>query len=152
MRRHSVSAGAIVIREDGRLLAVQRQDTGAWVTPGGVLEPGEPLREAAAREVYEETGVAIDVGVLIGIYQNLSTDVITFVFHARPLDNQQPHTSNETSRVLWITPTEAEEIMTDPFATRVRDAYRHQEPVIRTLAAPEIMAPKDKQSIRRSGC
>ena len=152
MRRHSASAGAIVTREDGRFLAVQRRDTGAWVTPGGILEPGEPLREAAAREVYEETGVAIDVGTLVGIYQNLSTEVITFVFHARPLSGQHQHTSDETSHVRWITPTEAEDIMAEPFAIRVRDAYQHQEPVIRTLTEPQIMTPKDKRSTRRSGC
>lgn len=145
MRRHSVSAGAIVIRDDGRFLAVQRRDTGAWVTPGGILEAGEPLQEAAAREVYEETGVTIDVGTLVGIYQNLSTDVITFVFHARPLSGQHPHISDETSHVRWITPTDAEDIMTEPFATRVRDAYQHQESVIRTLAEPQIMTPKDNR-------
>ncbi len=143
MGHHSVSAGAIVIREDGRFLAVQRRDTGAWVTPGGILEPGEPLRDAAAREVQEETSVTIEVGKLIGVYQNLSTDVVTFVFHARPVNSQHPtHSSDETSRVQWVTPAQADDLMTEPFATRVHDAFDNKSPVIRTLAEPQITAPK----------
>lgn len=142
MGHHSVSAGAVVIREDGLFLVVQRRDTGAWVTPGGVLEPGEPLRDGAAREVYEETGVTTEVGRLVGVYQNLSTDVVTFVFRARPVNSQHAHTSDETLRVQWITPTQADDLMTRPFAARVRDAFDDNPPVIRTLAEPRIMAPK----------
>lgn len=142
MRHHSVSAGAVVVRDDGRFLAVQRRDTGAWVTPGGVLEPGEPLTKAAAREVYEETGVTIEVGTLVGVYQNLSTDVVTFVFNARPLNSELPRNSNETLHVRWITPTQADDLMTEPFTTRVRDAFDGKSPVIRMLFEPQIMAPK----------
>jgi 8-oxo-dGTP pyrophosphatase MutT (NUDIX family) len=36
--RHSVSVGAAVIREDGRMLAIRRADNGDWVLPGGIVE------------------------------------------------------------------------------------------------------------------
>lgn len=80
--RHSVSTGAIVIRDDGRLLAVQRNDTGAWVTPAESWNRTTSLVDGATREVFEETGTAIDVGGLVGVYQNVSTDVVSFVFRA----------------------------------------------------------------------
>jgi hypothetical protein len=64
------------------------------------------------------------------------------VFHARLVDSQHPHTSDETSHVEWITPTQADDLMTEPFTTRVHDAFDDKAPVIRTLAEPHIMAPK----------
>jgi 8-oxo-dGTP pyrophosphatase MutT (NUDIX family) len=56
--RHSVSVTGIVIREDGRVLAIQRNDDGRWVPPGGVLELDESPAEGVAREILEETGMA----------------------------------------------------------------------------------------------
>lgn len=59
------AASAVVLRRDGRVLLVQRGRPpleGAWTLPGGRIEPGETSASAAAREVLEETGIAIAVG------------------------------------------------------------------------------------------
>ena len=56
--------GALVVN-DGRVLFVREGDT--WLLPGGRLQPGETLAEGAAREVREETGVAIVVKTLAAI-------------------------------------------------------------------------------------
>jgi mutator protein MutT len=61
-------AGAVVRDESGRLLLVRRghePSAGLWSLPGGRIESGETAREAAAREVREETGLDVTVGALV---------------------------------------------------------------------------------------
>lgn len=57
--------GAVVSDPDGRTLLV-RED-GRWLAPGGEVEPGESHTEALRREVREETGVNIAVGVPVAV-------------------------------------------------------------------------------------
>ncbi len=57
--KHSVSVAGIVVREDGRILAIQRRDNQHWEPPGGVLELDETFEAGVRREVLEETGVVV---------------------------------------------------------------------------------------------
>ena len=50
------------------MLLQQRGDNGQWGFPGGAVEPGERLQEAAVREIREETGLEVQVDRLIGVY------------------------------------------------------------------------------------
>jgi 8-oxo-dGTP diphosphatase len=63
---------AVVVRRDGRFLMGLRRGahgSGTWSLPGGHVEHGESFQEAAAREVLEETSVAIG-GIRIGAITN----------------------------------------------------------------------------------
>jgi ADP-ribose pyrophosphatase YjhB (NUDIX family) len=64
------AVSAIVPDEDGRILLIRRTDNNYWSIPGGGLEPGESVRQAAAREVLEETGIVCEVTGLVGIYSD----------------------------------------------------------------------------------
>ena len=68
-----VGVGAIII-EDARVLLVKRAHPpmqAQWSIPGGVLEVGELVREAAVREAREETGLIVDPGDLLGVYDRV---------------------------------------------------------------------------------
>src|ERR1700720_3869127 len=68
-----VGGGAIII-EDGRVGLVKRAHPplqAEWSIPGGVLEVGELVREAAVREAREETGLTVEPGELLGVYDRV---------------------------------------------------------------------------------
>jgi 8-oxo-dGTP diphosphatase len=71
-----VGVGAIII-EDGRVVLVKRAHPplqAEWSIPGGVLEVGELVREAAIREAREETGLTVEPGELLGVYDRILRD------------------------------------------------------------------------------
>ena len=71
-----VGVGAIIIKDE-RVLLVKRAHPpiqGQWSIPGGVLEVGELVREAAVREAREETGLIVEPGALLGVYDRVLRD------------------------------------------------------------------------------
>ena len=71
-----VGVGSIIIEGD-RVLLVKRAHPpiqGQWSIPGGVLEVGEMVREAAVREAQEETGLIVEPGELLGVYDRILRD------------------------------------------------------------------------------
>src|ERR1700712_5600669 len=113
--KHSVSVAGIVVRDDGRILVVQRRDNAHWEPPGGVLELGETFEDGVRREVTEETGVTVEVQHLTGAYKNLTRGVVALVFRCRPLMGE-PTTSDESQRVRWFTTDEVRNTMTPAYA------------------------------------
>jgi ADP-ribose pyrophosphatase YjhB (NUDIX family) len=64
------AVSAIVPDGQGRILLIRRTDNNYWSIPGGGVEPGESVSQAAAREVNEETGIDCEVTGLVGIYSD----------------------------------------------------------------------------------
>lgn len=118
---HSVSVAGVVVRDDGRILAIQRRDNEQWEPPGGVLELDETFEEGVRREVAEETGVAVDVERLTGAYKNLQRGIVALVFHCRPRGTAATST-DEARRVAWFSVDEIAEHMDPAYAVRVADA------------------------------
>jgi 8-oxo-dGTP diphosphatase len=128
---HSVSVAGVVIREDGRLLAIRRADNGTWELPGGVLELDEAPETGVAREVLEETGIHVEVDQLTGVYKNTSRGIVALVFRCKPSGGSE-RTSSESTAVDWLTPQEVSERMAEVFAIRLLDALDGSGPHVRS--------------------
>ena len=63
-----VAAFGALFDAQGRVLLMQRSDNRLWAMPGGMVEVGETVAQAAEREFWEETGVHVRAERLLGIY------------------------------------------------------------------------------------
>jgi 8-oxo-dGTP diphosphatase len=75
--RPIVGVGAVVLCDGARVALVRRRHeplAGEWSLPGGVVEIGETLEAAVAREILEETGLAVTVGPVIDVFDRITFD------------------------------------------------------------------------------
>lgn len=74
--RPFVGVGAVIL-DRGQVLLVQRGQpplAGEWSLPGGAVETGETMAAAAQREIFEETGLMIDVGPVVDVLDRIHVD------------------------------------------------------------------------------
>jgi 8-oxo-dGTP diphosphatase len=128
--RHSVSVTGVVFRDDGRVLAIQRDDDDRWVPPGGVLELDETPPDGVTREVLEETGIKIHADELTGVYKNMKLGVVTLAFRCSVISGSS-HPTDEAKQVAWLTIDEAMQTMPEARAIRVTDALSPDGPFVR---------------------
>ena len=72
-----IMVDVIVPSEEGHVLLIRRGSDpyeGYWALPGGFVEVGETLEEAAAREAEEETGLEVEIIRLVGVYSDPDRD------------------------------------------------------------------------------
>ena len=75
LRRPILGTSIIPRMSDGRIVLIKRLDNGKWALPGGIVDWGETLTQAAERELKEETGLKIiSMGRLVGIYSAVERD------------------------------------------------------------------------------
>ena len=113
-----VGAAAAVLDGD-RLLLTKRSDNGEWCLPGGAVDPGERLAEAAQREVLEETGLTVKVTGLLGVYSDPDViviypdgnrvQVVGVLFRAEIVEGTAG-LSDEVTEVGWFTSEEAAQL------------------------------------------
>jgi ADP-ribose pyrophosphatase YjhB (NUDIX family) len=74
------------VTDAGEIVLIRRgiePGLGEWAQPGGFLEVDETVHQAAIRETWEETGLLVEPGEIIGLYTRLEAAVVTIAFEAR---------------------------------------------------------------------
>ncbi|WP_326944354.1 NUDIX domain-containing protein [Amycolatopsis sp. NBC_01307] len=108
----AVAVSVFIQDDESRILMIRRTDNDLYSIPGGQLELGETLAEAAVREVQEETGIKCEVIGVIGLYSDPKHVIayddgeirqeFSICFRANPTGGRLK-TSNESAEVLWVT-------------------------------------------------
>ena len=113
--RPIIAVGAIIVK-DACVLLVRRATEplkGEWSVPGGMLELGEKLRDGTAREALEETGLQVEAGEVLDVFDSIFTDdegrtqyhYVLIDFLCRPLSGEATPGS-DVSEVKWVTESE----------------------------------------------
>lgn len=124
-RRPVVAAGAIVVH-DGKLLLVRRGNPpseGLWSFPGGAVELGETVFQAASRETREETGVVAEPFEVACVVDAITRDslgriryhyvIIDVYAHYRGGD---PVAASDGERARWVSAGELDSLPLTPTA------------------------------------
>lgn len=109
--RPVIAVGAVVIHDD-RILLVRRSQPpsqGQWAIPGGKVQLGETLRQAAEREIQEETGITIRAGDPVYTFEVIEPDTSgAIAFHYVVIDlladyvRGEPIAADDASEAAWI--------------------------------------------------
>jgi ADP-ribose pyrophosphatase YjhB (NUDIX family) len=92
------------ITEAGEIVLIRRgiePGLGSWAQPGGFLEVDETVNQAAIRETWEETGLLVQPGEIVGLYTRLEASVVTITFEARIVGGTAAPTPEATEVVAF---------------------------------------------------
>lgn len=133
-----MGVGAIIV-QDEHVIVIRRNAEplkGEWSIPGGVVELGETLRQAAAREALEETGLVVDAGKVVEVFDSIYSDAsgrtqyhyVLIDFLCRPVGGQI-QAGSDASDVRWARSEELDSLGMRPNTVRVlRKALAAKQP------------------------
>jgi len=99
-------AAVVFIEQEGRVLLVRRAmnpERGKWALPAGYIDDGEDPREAAIREVREETGLDVEITELVDVQTGpLPLGASIVIIYAARVVSGTAHPLDDVDEVLWV--------------------------------------------------
>jgi ADP-ribose pyrophosphatase YjhB (NUDIX family) len=124
----------IAIVEQGQILLTMRSDFPIWCLPGGAVEDGETLAQAAIREAREETGLEVRLTGLVGTYSRPNWPAggaHEVLFAAQRIGGELLTATTETTDAGWFGPEELPEPMLTWYYRRILDALQGRRGIAR---------------------
>ena len=114
----------VAVLQDGKILLTQRDDMESWVLPGGGVEEGESLVQAAIRETSEETDLNVELTGIVGLYSRLGSfsPGHMVLFAARSVGGRLRRQEGETIAVDWFSPDDLPSPLGPGHRRRILDA------------------------------
>lgn len=132
------SVNVVVLNDEGEFLLIRRSDNDNWALPGGAMDLGESLSQAAMREVKEETGIDCEITGLIGIY----TDPKHVILYTSNGECRQEFSIVLTAHVLSGSPTPSDESLEVQWVTEDEAKGREMDRSMRFRVDQYMRAPK----------
>ncbi|MFI2346881.1 NUDIX hydrolase [Streptomyces sp. NPDC019443] len=117
------SVTAVALNEAGEVLLIHKTDNDLWALPGGGVDVGESVADAAVRETKEETGFDVEVTGLVGLYTNPAhvmayddgevRQQFSICFTAK-ITGGELRTSSESKEVAFVRPDRLDELNIHP--------------------------------------
>lgn len=126
--RFRIAVSALIF-EGGRVLLAHRRDIDWWNLPGGGMEVGETVEEALYREVYEETGLQVEIEQLVGVYSKPQKQEVVLTFRCHVIDGV-PSETEETRECRYFASGDLPANTLPKHRQRVEDALINQHSAI----------------------
>ena len=148
----------VAVIHQGQVLLTKREDFEVWCLPGGQVDEGESLAQAAIRETKEETGLDVELTRLVGVYSRLGgfSDVHGILYAARPIGGEIRLQPGETVEVGYFPADELPDEMLVGQKRRILDALQglsgislRQELHLPVLTRQELYAERDRSGLPR---